>query len=293
MPDSPPERIKFDSFNVLTDFYPTSEQIDLLLSVPLQDGTVTETRISFFYPIRSVGKDGKYEYKMDTSSSFYVTYLDKKADGPTNMTSQDGLLWEIPTNYPGAGTALLIHEPKVRDFLVALFKEGGVFVDVGANVGAYSVRAAAKGMTVHSFEPNPETLPVLRRNAEINKVTLDINEVALGSTTGTVGFFSNGGTSRVTMAGDREVPVRTLDSFAYPRVDVLKVDVEGYELEVLKGARETLARCHPAIMIEMHHWIGAESEAAIFNILLETGYAFQYLDRYANGRHLYALPKRS
>jgi Methyltransferase FkbM domain len=87
--------------------------------------------------------------------------------------------------------------------------------------------------------------------------------------------------------------VRTLDSFQFPRVDLLKVDVEGYELEVLKGSLDTIARCHPDMMIEMHHWIGAETEAALFKILIDNGYHIEYLDTYNQGRHLIARPRAS
>jgi hypothetical protein len=85
--------------------------------------------------------------------------------------------------------------------------------------------------------------------------------------------------------------MRTLDSFGIPRVDLLKVDVEGYELEVLRGAELTLQRSHPTMMIEMHHWVGAEKEAALFEILARLGYNFDYLDRYPQGRHLAATHK--
>jgi hypothetical protein len=52
------------------------------------------------------------------------------------------------------------------------------------------------------------------------------------------------------------------------------------------GAKKTLERSHPAMMVEMHHWAGAEKEAALFGTLKGLGYTFEYLDRYAQGRHL-------
>jgi FkbM family methyltransferase len=143
-------------------------------------------------------------------------------------------------------------------------------------------------MKVYSFEPNPENVKVLKRNAEINHLTVDLLEHALGSADGGAKLSPNGATSRISDSGSVDVSLRTLDSFELPRVDLLKVDVEGYELEVLKGARKTLGRCHPTILIEMHDWLGAEDEASLFNILLENDYSFKYLDKYAHGRHLVA-----
>jgi FkbM family methyltransferase len=288
-----PQLIKFDSVNVLVDNTATPEHIDLLLSVPLEDGTLAETKFSLSSPTRTVGKSGKYEYNMQTNSALFITPMEKKADGAITMMSNDGLSWEMPSNYPGAGTALLVHEPKVKDFLVGRFSAGEVFVDVGANVGAYSLRAASSGMKVYSFEPNTETVRILRRNAEINHLTVEVMEVALGAENGTVKFAPFGGTSRVTPEGTVDVPIRTLDSYELPSIDLMKVDVEGYELDVLKGAKQTLARCRPTLMIEMHHWLGAMGEAELFNILIEAGYVFQYLDRYAQGRHLIAYSKAS
>ena len=123
----------------------------------------------------------------------------------------------------------------MKEFLVSRFRPGEVFVDVGANVGAYSLRAASQGMSVHSFEPNPENVKVLERNSEINGLSINMHACALGSSEGSASLAPNRGASRITDAGDLEVPVRTLDSFHLPRADLLKMDVEGYELEVIRG----------------------------------------------------------
>ena len=149
-----PQKVSFDSNNILVDHTATPDRIDLVLSVPLADGTVIEVKMAFASPTRVPGKDHKPEYKMDMSSALFVTFMDKESNGPVTVRTQDELKWEMPVDYPGVGTALLLHEPKVRDFLTSRFKSGGVFVDAGANVGAYSIRAAAEGMKVHAFEPD-------------------------------------------------------------------------------------------------------------------------------------------
>ncbi len=284
------EKVGFDEVNMLTQQRAFEDHIDVLVNVPLKDGSVAEAKVVLGCPVRFQYRDGRREYSMKVDNDLSVTQVQKRAGGRVDVQNRDGLWWEIPVGYPGASTVLLDHEPKVREFLASRFKPGSVFVDVGANVGAYSLRALSKGMTVYSLEPNPENVKILRRNAEINRLPAAILEFALGASEGTARMTQNGATSRIIDEGI-EVQVRPLDTFHYPKVDLLKVDVEGYELEVFRGAKDTLVRCHPDIMIEMHHWIGAEAEAELFNILLSSGYHFEYLDTYSQGKHLVAVPQ--
>ena len=104
--------------------------------------------------------------------------------GINQIVRRDGLLWEIPPDVPEAIASLLLHERKASEFLLGLFKPQQVFVDVGANVGGYAVRAAAKGMKVIAFEPNPDIFRLMKRNAEINHVLLDAFQCALGASNG-------------------------------------------------------------------------------------------------------------
>ena len=288
------DKVEFDHANMLVLQKTSLDYIELLALVPLSDGSSSEMKVTFGSPIRLTHRDGRTEYKMNINSSLSVTQSQRTPSGDVKVETRDGLLWEIPEDYPGAWTGLLDHEPVVKEFLLTRFRPGEVFVDVGANVGAYSLRAASQGMSVHAFEPNPGNVRILRRNSEINGLTIDLHECALGSSEGTANLSAGGAASKISAEGELTVPVRTLDSFHLPRVDLLKIDVEGYELEVLRGAVETLERSHPAIMIEMHHWAGAQKEAALFEILAGLGYGFEYLDRYPQGRHLAATyPRRT
>lgn len=282
------QKIEFDYFNLTLLDDPSADEIELRISVPLVNKAFADVKIILGAPTRIVG-EGKEDYKMDISSDLHVTKRNDGYTGPSQLVSRDGLSWEIPSGYTGAGTVLLTHEPKVKDFLAKRFLPGHVFVDVGANLGAYSVRAAAWDMKVYSFEPNPENVRGLRRNLELNHLSVELLECALGSAEGRANFSPNGALSRITTSGEVGVPIRTLDSFELEQVDLLKVDVEGYELEVFQGARKTLERFHPALVVEMHHWIGAEKEAALFDILSTLQYRFHYLDRYSQGRHLAAI----
>lgn len=133
-----------------------------------------------------------------------------------------------------------------------------VVFDVGANVGQSvdCFRESLGNPIIHSFEPDPESFSELRRrNAAAPDVHL--NNFALGSERGTAELFQNtcsdmsslleGGTeSWGTIKGKTRVDIRTLDDYCSERgvtqIDILKSDTQGYDLEVLKGAEQLLAR---------------------------------------------------
>ncbi len=134
-------------------------------------------------------------------------------------------------------------------------------VDVGANVGFYSMRQASRcplGM-VYSFEPSPRVFARLARNVELNRVrNIRTYQVALGRTTGTV-CLEEGRSSiltKVSPNGPTLVQCDTLDNkveeAGIRHIDILKIDVEGYEPEVLKGAQATLS-ITDRVVLEFHY----------------------------------------
>ncbi len=148
-----------------------------------------------------------------------------------------------------------LHEYQDMAFVLHLIRPGDVFYDVGANAGSYSLLAAAAGATtVHAFEPSSGTADVLEQNIGLNLLSdrVLVHRCALGEAPGSVRFTMGGDTTNhVAAASDsqehEEVPVGTLDSFHEPGVpSFVKIDVEGYEEFVLKGARSLLQ--DPALM---------------------------------------------
>lgn len=141
------------------------------------------------------------------------------------------------------------HEYVDMRFVLDTLTPGDLFVDIGANIGSYSVLASKVcGARTIAVEPDPDTAKALRRNIVVNGIEnrVRVVEAALGATTGTVSFTVGRDTvNRVARPGDenvREVPVRTLDHILggeAPRI--IKIDVEGFEAEVFKGASATLA----------------------------------------------------
>lgn len=144
----------------------------------------------------------------------------------------------------------------VRDRLAGT--EPGVLVDVGAMIGNHTayLTAFAPPHIVHAFEPHPANFALLRRNAPL----AFLHRVALADYDGP-GHLAvdqvNPGHSALAETGIA-VTVRTLDSYDLREVRLVKVDVEGGEEAVLRGAARTIAESRPLILIE--DWTG---EAAV------------------------------
>jgi len=143
-----------------------------------------------------------------------------------------------------------------------ILKWGEQFVDVGANAGAWSMPASKYYREVIAFEANPETVKSLKRNLRMNRITsVMVMPYALGATDEEKEFYlyrENGGDSFLENHNDLHptgqkmmMKIRTLDSFKLEPT-VLKVDTEGYEYEVLKGAKNTIGRSNPTLIVEVH-----------------------------------------
>lgn len=136
----------------------------------------------------------------------------------------------------------------------------GLAVDVGAHVGLWTRVLASHFARVIAFEPVPQFCECWEKNVADARDRCVLARVAVGNVSGQVRVKiegENSGNTHVVAqtltepTRDLEVQVVTLDDcLATKIVDLLKVDVEGYELQVLEGARQTLARCHPVVVIE-------------------------------------------
>lgn len=148
-----------------------------------------------------------------------------------------------------------------------LVHQGDNVMDVGANIGLYSVLAAQKAGSgeVHAFEPNPSCFSLLIRNlAQFGPRSAQAHQIAVGANVGTVDFHCAADSAYSGVVDTRrsptshiiKIPVSTVDSmmteWGLARLDLLKVDVEGYEPEVLTGAKDLLSRDDaPLLMIEI------------------------------------------
>lgn len=192
------------------------------------------------------------------------------------------------------------------EFGLAKLKKRRVAIDGGAHVGTWTMRMAEVFQTVHAFEPSRTTYECLFENMkEWRREHLDLSthihlhRYALGEKKGLMGmgedqrYSDNGNTGGRYLREDPkgEVNVRPLDSFALGHVDFVKLDVEGFELFALRGARETLQHCKPLVMIEvklrMAHRYGLDaSEAGDFLESLGAEHRGQ-----VGSDHFYGWPK--
>lgn len=138
-------------------------------------------------------------------------------------------------------------------------KQFRVAIDVGAHVGLWSMQLAKSFQVVHAFEPVAAYRDCFVRNAAGSRVRL--HACALGAARGTVamnipaldGGLDTGGTH---VGGPGEIPMYRFDDMIADgyedliHVDFLKIDCEGYEHHVIEGARETLIRCRPCVIVE-------------------------------------------
>jgi FkbM family methyltransferase len=165
-------------------------------------------------------------------------------------------------------------EPETRAMILENLPPGTAFLDAGANVGIFSVGIAhaRPDVTVHAFEPNPHTAALLRRSLAFNRIEsrVQVHEVALSDTPGELAFYDNqdnAGDSH--LVGEHEeitdaahivkVPVRALDQFAEflarvktdgKRIACMKMDIQGAEVQALRGMRGFLREHRPAIIVE-------------------------------------------
>lgn len=143
-------------------------------------------------------------------------------------------------------------------------------VDIGANIGVTTRLFAERAAQVHAFEPAPRALPMLRANSGPNVI---VHAVALSDSDGTT-FFREEKKLDLSGVSDTgvEIPMRTLDSYGL-KPDFIKIDVEGHEPAVLRGARETL-QCSPIIVFEA---LSDEARTVCQDLILDAnpGYRFE------------------
>lgn len=143
-------------------------------------------------------------------------------------------------------------------------KEFRCAVDVGAHVGLWSRVMALDFSTLVAFEPVPEHVRCWRKNLK-DAANADLFAVALGARTGIVQMHTrtpgSSGDTSIALPGQSPnaapaVPMHKLDDYFLEHIDFFKVDNEGYELFVVRGAAKTLLRCKPVIVIEQKPGMG-------------------------------------
>lgn len=146
------------------------------------------------------------------------------------------------------------------DIALGYVKKFSVALDVGAHVGSWTKLMAERFKTVYAFEPAPDSFECLKKNVgHLDSVRL--YNVAVGEASGVCTIVEDitrpGNTgSRFVSPAKGKVNMIHLDSLGLTRCDFLKIDVEGFELPVLKGAKHLLWACKPVISMEVKTFHG-------------------------------------
>jgi len=186
-----------------------------------------------------------------------------------------------------------VHEPVTTEFMKGFLKEGMVGIDIGANLGYYVLlekRLVGNEGRIVAIEPVPRNLELLRQNIALNGLSgVTVVGGAVGERDGVGTMFISRSSNWHSLfpsclcdGGAIEVPMCTLDSLVHrlqmPRVDFVRMDVEGYEANILSGMKETLRKFRPRLLMEVHgNLLGHQETALLLKELKRLGYETQHL----------------
>ena len=147
------------------------------------------------------------------------------------------------------------YEGKYREFILKHIPNKKTFVDVGTNVGIWSRPMMSYFDSVVSYEPSKQNLECLKANIPTG---IDLREKAVANFTGFADFrqagknCGDGKLCRQGVESSYQVPVVTLDDEGLKNVDLIKIDVQGWEFEVLDGAQNLIKRDRPWVVFEVN-----------------------------------------
>ncbi len=146
------------------------------------------------------------------------------------------------------------YQVELRDLAIQHSKKHRGVIDIGAHIGIWSVAFSKVFKKVYAFEINPDTLPCLYKNIESKGITnVDIFPYGLGEEERNVSLCPTSFKSMATFIKPGEpgnIPIKKLDSLNLNKIDLIKLDIEGYESLALMGAIETIKRNRPVIIME-------------------------------------------
>lgn len=193
------------------------------------------------------------------------------------------------------------------DFYRGLAKSGGLIVDIGTHTGDTTVPmalAVGKDGLVIGLEPNKYVFKILEQNASLNKAITSIDAFCFAATKEEGSFifnysdasFCNGGflseiqNQKHNHNYELEVHGKNLQDFLYAnyagrldKLDLIKIDAEGYDKEILKTIPKILATYKPNLMIECYKKLTPAERNELFDITAEFGYTLYYLENFEEG----------
>ena len=188
-----------------------------------------------------------------------------------------------------------VHEPLCTNLLPQILKEGMICVEAGSNIGYYAVlesKIVGKNGKVIAIEASPDNYKYLQKNAtQQNYSTIETYNFAVSNTDGEV-YLQTGSVSNWSKVIEKnenpnpsfkitKIPAKTLDSFLedkkVKKIDFFRMDVEGYEFNIYKGMKQTIAKFKPILMIEFHKiQLGSDKLKKFLHELNDDGYKAKY-----------------
>jgi FkbM family methyltransferase len=223
-------------------------------------------------------------------------YLQKRvARGACVVARGPGKGLRIDATGRNAGYVLGTSDRDEQVWLAEHLRSGDVFYDVGANVGFFTLigaRLVTPRGTVVAFEPLPTNLSQLEKNVELNSFKhVLVVPAAVGAATGTSSFGSpSGRRDNARLLPERgqapsvvEVRVTSIDDWRWETrarpPSVMKIDVEGAEIDVLRGAKATIRDHRPIMLVEVH-WLGQSFLDYVDEAILPLGYSATTIERH-------------
>ncbi len=195
---------------------------------------------------------------------------------------------------PGISSDLLrdgIREPFLTEAIQKEIRVGDVIVDIGANIGYYALQEAmivGDSGKVYAIEPVPENVDLLKKNIELNNYSnIEVFQLAVGGVNQTNYVYITDCRNTASMIKTQAsidkvtVEVTTLDEFLKnkPRPNLIRMDVEGYEVEIVKGMRGLLKSNMPLkLIVELHptYYVTKEERKYFLNTLKESRFQVEW-----------------
>lgn len=239
--------------------------------------------------------------------SFYLSEQTKKKNlslmfekGNTWIILKNGIQLNYTDKFNSVSEIIVSHgsfEECELNVVFANLTKQSVFFDIGANVGFYSLSVAHhfKDIEIHAFEPVPDTLLDFKKNISRNKLEnkIILNELAVSDKNGSVYMTSDHHSSNYITEAESpqctlEVECITVDTYvekhSIKKIDIIKIDVEGKELSVLKGAKHALKTFKPILLIELIEKDSlfldrkCDNYNEVIAFLIELGYKYYIID---------------
>jgi len=195
------------------------------------------------------------KYRLSRLRPFYARILSSGQSVVSVSTQHGDIRWRLD-DLTCEGHLTGKYEPYMQDAITKLLRPEMTVYDVGAHAGFHALFCALRAHQTIAFEPHPGNRASIERQLNLNPLlNVTLVPYALSDNNGPGALAEPSNSSMAFVSSDGEIPIelRTLDSLVaqgMPAPDLIKMDVEGHELSVLRGGAETIRAHHPIILCD-------------------------------------------